>query len=245
MRMRLRVRIPVRVRVCVVCVGYAKNDSLIFANGTEAIASANSTSVEQGWQSPFGDFRSPLTWTMAGLFGLSFFLAICGFIATKQVRASKRRRVRTMEKNSNKTQNEETILGVENLGCDVVVTNVQGPALLVSSRGNSPGIAKSAAGLKSIALASDAHLEEISTMTSVNAGLATINAPIRPSGISMAPIDAPEKLDKQSMALADNMMPDDAPMAPEVDEMPPPDYDSVVQINAGGNPGMYPHLPQS
>ena len=56
-RFRVRVRIPVRVRVCVVCVGYAKNDSLTFANGTEAIASANLTSVEQGWQSPFGDFR--------------------------------------------------------------------------------------------------------------------------------------------------------------------------------------------
>jgi len=241
----VRVRIPVRVRVCVVCVGYAKNDSLTFTNGTEAIASANSTSVEQGWQSPFGDFHSPLTWTMAGLFGLSFFLAICGFIATKQVRASKRRRVRTMEKNSNETPIEETILGVENLGCDVVVTDVQGPALLVSSRGNSPGIAKSAAGLKSIASASDAHLEEISTMTPVNAGLATINAPIRPSGNSMAPIDALEKQDKRSMALADNTVPDDAPITPEIDEMPPPDYDLVVQSNALGTPGMYPRLSQS
>ena len=93
------------------------------------------------------------------------------------------------------------------------------------------GKAKSAAGLKSIASASDAHLEEISTMTPVNAGLATINALIMPSGNSMAPNDAPEKLDKQRMAIADNIMPDDTPMAPEVDEMPPPDYNSVVQSN--------------
>ena len=106
------------------------------------------------------------------------------------------------------------------------------------------GKAKSAAGLESIASASDAHLEEISTMTPVNAGLATINALIMPSGNSMAPNDAPEKLDKQRMAIADNTTPDDTPMAPEVDEMPPPDYNSFVLSNTWGTPGMYPHLPQ-
>ena len=82
-------------------------------------------------------------------------------------------------------------------------------------------------------------------MTTIDAGLATINAPIRPSGNSMAPIDALEKQDKRSMALADNTVPDDAPITPEVDEMPPPDYDLVVQSNALGTPGMYPRLSQS
>jgi len=226
------------------------NDSLKFADGIEAMTSANSTSVARGWKSPFGDFRSPLTWTMAGLFGLSFFLAICGFIATKQAKASKKRRVRTMEKNSNKTPIEETNFGVENRGCDVVVTAVQGPALLVSSTGNSAGKAKSAAGQKSIASASDAHLEEISTMTMGNNVMAPLNAPVNPYGNGMtpviaamgpvnahirpstndiAPIDAPEKTGyKREMALAENTTAVDAPIMPESDKMPPPDYDTVA-----------------
>lgn len=107
-----------------------------------------------------------------------------------------------------------------------IVTAFIGLALLVPSGGNSPAKPKSAAGLNSIASASDAHLEEIYYTTPVNAELAKINAPIRPSGNNMASIDATEKQDKHSMALADNMTPDDAPITPEVDEMPPPYYDT-------------------
>ena len=69
-RGRVRVRIPVRVRVPIIIVspgkrrllGFAMNDSLKVADGIEAMASANSTSVEQGWQSPFGDFRRFIFW---------------------------------------------------------------------------------------------------------------------------------------------------------------------------------------
>ena len=122
---------------------------------------------------------------------------------------------------------------------------LSGPALLVSSRGNSARKGKSAAGQKSIASASHAHLAEISAITPANDEMAPNNAHVYQNGNNMTLVNPHQKQDKRSMALADNTTPDDAPITPEYDEVPPPDYDTVVQINARGTPGLYPRLSQS